>query len=43
MNERIKSSLLRIALGAHNAGVFLLMNLIMWRNNLWREERWTKK
>jgi hypothetical protein len=41
--ERIKSILLSIALGAHNAAVVVILNIIAWRNNLWNEKRWTKK
>jgi hypothetical protein len=41
--ERIKSILLSIALGAHNAAVAVILNVIAWRNNLWNESRWTKK
>ncbi len=41
--DRAKSLLLRIALGAHNAATFTALNLVMWRNGLWREERWTSR
>ncbi len=43
MNLRpIKSLLLKVALGLHNACTFVALNVLMWRNNLWRKERWMK-
>ena len=41
--ERIKSILLSIALGAHNAAIAVTLHVIAWRNNLWNEKRWTKR
>ncbi len=41
--ERIKSILLSIALGTHNAAVVVILSIIAWRNNLWNESRWTRK
>lgn len=41
--DKAKSLLLRIALGAHNAVTFSALNLLMWRNGLWREGRWTSR
>jgi hypothetical protein len=38
----IKSLLLKIALGMHNACTFIALNILMWRNNLWKKEKWTK-
>lgn len=41
MLEKIKSLLLTIALGAHSAASFMLLNLTMWQNHLWCERRWS--
>lgn len=41
MFEKVKSILLTAALGIHSAVSFLLLNLTMWMNHLWREGRWS--
>ncbi len=41
--ERLRSRLLRAALWCYNAAAFLVLNVVMWRNVLWREHRWTPK
>jgi len=41
--ERIKTLALSAVLAAHNAVMFCAMNVVMWRNNLWRRKRWTAK
>ncbi|MFH1831007.1 MAG: hypothetical protein ABH871_09595 [Pseudomonadota bacterium] len=38
----IKSFLLKIALGVHNTATFIALNVLLWRNNLWKKEEWTK-
>jgi hypothetical protein len=39
--ERIKSFLLNLTLTAYNAVAALALHILMWRNGLWRPERWT--
>ena len=41
MLERIKSLLLRLALGTHNGAILLIINPLMGAYGLWSERRWT--
>ncbi len=42
MLERIKSLLLRLALGAHNGAILIIINPLMAAYGLWNERGWTK-
>jgi len=35
--------LLRAALALLNFSAIVGLNFVMWRNNFWRENRWTRK
>ncbi len=39
----LRSIALRTALAALNFAMAASLHVLMWRNNLWREDRWTKK
>ena len=41
--ERLRSILLRTALGFYNAVIFIVLHVVAWRNSLWDERRWTPK
>ena len=41
--ERLRSILLRTALGLYNAAAFVVLNIVGWRNALWNEKKWTPK
>ena len=42
MRERIKSLLLRLALGVHNGAILVIINPLLGAYGLWNERRWTK-
>ncbi|MFA4874564.1 MAG: hypothetical protein WC690_04410 [bacterium] len=39
--ERIKSAILGATLALYNAAAFVVINVLMWKNNIWNEKRWT--
>ncbi len=40
--ERIKSALLATALALYNAGIFVALNVLLWKNHIWNKKKWTK-
>ena len=43
IRTKIRSIALRIALGVLNFFTAAALHVTMWRNGMWREDRWTKK
>lgn len=39
--ETIKRILLKIGLALYNTVSFVVLNVLVWRNNLWNEKKWT--
>jgi len=39
----IKDKLLRAFLLIYNFTAAVALNVLAWRNNMWREDRWTRK
>ena len=43
MRRTIRSTLLSLTLHLYNAGAFLLLNVVLWRNHMWNERSWTPR
>lgn len=38
---KIRSKLISIALYTYDAGIFITLNVLSWRNHLWNTKKWT--
>lgn len=42
IRNRIRSTMIGLALNTYNALAVVVLNILMWRNHLWNEKKWTK-
>ncbi|HPQ80708.1 MAG TPA: hypothetical protein PLZ86_03180 [bacterium] len=40
--RKLRSILLKIALGLYDVWVISALNFVMWRNHMWNSRRWTR-